>query len=230
MKKISLIFSFVVFFVFCGNAQNEGFRFGVKLGPSIDWASAGSTAVHNEGVGLGFKAGVVLDYHISSAIALSSGLDVNFLKMRYQFTDSRMVANYLQEAPVLVSRRVNATAIEVPIKAKFGYEFMDSFRAYVETGAGLGFNLVDNCKDAYSFFGVLYEDQRYADHSDQYKTLQLSLVFGIGAEYQVNRKLSLFAQLTIDHGVLNAFTRSLERKTESVIRNNFIGIEVGVLH
>ena len=42
MKKISLIFSFVVLFALGGIAQSGDFRIGLKLGPSFDWASSGS--------------------------------------------------------------------------------------------------------------------------------------------------------------------------------------------
>ena len=41
---------------------------------------------------------------------------------------------------------------------------------------------------------------------------------------------SAFAQLTFDHAFSNAFVRSLEKQTGSIIRNNYIGIEIGIMH
>jgi hypothetical protein len=55
------------------------------------------------------------------------------------------------------------------------------------------------------------------------------MIFGVGAEYEINRTLSAFAQLTFDHSFSNAFVKSLEKQTGSILRNNFIGVEVGVL-
>jgi hypothetical protein len=56
------------------------------------------------------------------------------------------------------------------------------------------------------------------------------MIFGLGAEYEINRNLSIFAQLTFDHAFSNAFVNVLEKQTGSILRNNYIGIEVGVMH
>jgi hypothetical protein len=56
------------------------------------------------------------------------------------------------------------------------------------------------------------------------------MVFGVGAEYEINRNLSAFVQLTFDHAFTNTFVKTLEQQTGSILRNNFIGLEVGVMH
>jgi hypothetical protein len=56
------------------------------------------------------------------------------------------------------------------------------------------------------------------------------MVFGLGVEYEINRKLSAFVQMTFDHAFSNAFVNSLEKQTGSILRNNYIGIEVGVMY
>ncbi len=43
-------------------------------------------------------------------------------------------------------------------------------------------------------------------------------------------RISAFAQLTFDHAFSNAFVRSLEKQTGSIIRNNYIGVEIGIMH
>ena len=87
----------------------------------------------------------------------------------------------------------------------------------------------DLCKDSYSFYWVDYDSQTYEEYTNQYRLLQLSMIFGLGAEYEINRTLSAFAQLTFDHSFSNAFVRSLEKQTGSILRNNFIGVEIGIL-
>ena len=74
------------------------------------------------------------------------------------------------------------------------------------------------------------EGEDYIDCTNQYRPLQLSMIFGLGAEYEINRDFSAFAQLTFDHSFSNAFVSSLEKQTGSIIRNNFIGVEVGIMH
>ena len=230
MRRILLIISLVSAFIVGADAQTGNVRLGFKLGPTIDWASSGSTASTNEGIGLGGNLGLVCDYYFTDNVAVSSGVNFNLLRLKYTFIDYRRAEDFLEEANISVSRRLNATNIEIPLKAKLRFEVIDSFMAYAEAGAGLSLNCKDYGKDSYSFYWTSYEGQSYVDCTNQYRPLQLSMVFGLGAEYEINRNLSVFAQLTFEHAFANAFVSSLEKQTGSILRNNYIGIEVGVMH
>ena len=230
MRKTLLIISLVAMITVGGNAQSKDVRLGVKVGPTFDWASSGSTAASSDGMRLGFNVGLVCDHYFNDHIAFSSGLNVNFLRMKYTFTDRRRIEDFLEEANVQVSRRLKATNLEIPLKIKLVFDVVDSFDAYVEAGGGLSFNTKDLCKDSYSFYWVASDGQTYDDCTNQYRLLQASMVFGLGAEYEINQKLTAFAQLTFDHAFSNTFINSIEKQTGSILRNNFIGIEVGVLY
>ena len=106
MKKTLLIISLVTVCALHVNAQPNGFRMGVKLGPTIDWASPGSAVVKGEGVGLGFGMGLVFDQYLSDYFAVSSGVNFNLLRMKYSFMDRRLVDDFLEEANMTVSRRM----------------------------------------------------------------------------------------------------------------------------
>ena len=64
----------------------------------------------------------------------------------------------------------------------------------------------------------------------QYRLLQASLCVALGAEYEINPKFSLFAQLSFEHAFSNAFTSLMKKQTGSVVRHNYIGLEVGFMH
>ena len=247
MKKTSLIISFVVLFVLSGNAQTassgnapttsssanaltKNVRVGLKIGPSIDWASSGSVETENKAPGVGLNMGIVLDYYLTNNFSVSSGLDLKAFRMKYQFVDYRRPEDFLEETNVPVLRRVKGCNLEIPIKIKGKFNVVDSFDAYVEAGCGLGFNLKDRCRDEFDFYWTDYADVRYVDCTNQYRAFQPSLLFGVGAEYEINQKLSAFVQLSFEHAFTNAFVKSLETQTGSIIRNNYIGIEVGVMH
>ena len=206
MRKTLLIISLVAAMAVSANAQTENARFGIKLGPTFDWASSGSTAASNDGFRLGASLGLVYDYYVTSNVAVSSGVGLNYLRLKYTFTDYRRVEDFLEEANVPVSRRLT------------------------EAGAGLSFNCKDYGKDSYSFYWVTSEGEDYVDCTNQYRPLQLSMIFGLGAEYEINYNFSAFAQLTFDHSFSNAFVSVLEKQTGSILRNNFIGVEVGIMH
>lgn len=232
MKKISLIISFVVLFALSGNAQtkNKNVRVGLKIGPSIDWASSGSVETENKGVRPGLNMGLILDYSLNSHFAVSSGLNLNVFGMKYQFVDYRRPLNFLEETNVSVLRRVKGTNLEIPILLKGKFNVAESFNAYVQAGFAFGFNLKDRCKDEFDFYSNHFESDRFVDCTNQYRAFQPALLFGVGTEYVINPKLSAFVQLTFDHAFSNAFVRSLEKQTGSIIRNNYIGIEVGFMH
>ena len=230
MRKTLLIISLVASIVVGANAQTSNARYGIKVGPTFDWASVGSTAATNEGCRLGACLGLVVDYDFASNFAVSSGVNLNFLRFKYTFTDHRRVEDFLEEANVPVSRRLNAANIEIPIKVKARVDVADSFKAFAEAGVGLSFNCKDFAKDSYSFYWVTSEGEDYVDCTNQYRLLQLSMVFGLGAEYEINRDFSAFAQLTFDHAFSNAFVSSLEKQTGSILRNNYIGVEVGIMY
>ena len=229
MKKISLIFSFVVLFALSGIAQSGDFRIGLKLGPSFDWASSGSVETQNEGMGLGFNVGLVCDYYFTDNIAVSSGMNFNFYRMKYRFTDYRRTEDFLYETNVSVERRLKAFNLEIPLKVKAKFNVADLFDAYVEAGGSLGFNLKDYGKDEFTLHWTDVHGETYEDCTNQYRAFQPALVFGVGAEYELNQILSAFAQLSFNHAFLNAFVSSLEKQTGSILRNNFIGLEVGVM-
>ena len=113
MRKTLLIISLVAAMAVSANAQTENARFGIKLGPTFDWASSGSTAASNDGFRLGASLGLVYDYYVTSNVAVSSGVGLNYLRLKYTFTDYRRVEDFLEEANVPVSRRLNATNIEI---------------------------------------------------------------------------------------------------------------------
>ena len=230
MRKTLLIISLVTMVSLSAFAQPNETRIGLKLGPTVDWASSGSVAAESDGIGLGFVLGLVYDQYLTNYFAVSSGVNFNLLRMKYNFTDYRRVDDFLEETNMMVNRRLRASNIEIPLKVKVKMDVFDSFAAYVEAGGGLSFNCKDFGKDDYSFYWHSTEGQEYVDCTNQYRLLQLSMIFGLGAEYEINQKLTTFVQLTFDHSFSNAFVSSLEKQTGSILRNNFIGIEVGLLH
>ena len=213
------------------NAQNSPFRLGCKVGPSIDWASSGSAVTSGKhGARPGFGLGFVVDYHFNDNFAVTSGLNFHYLNMAYQFQDCRRVEDFLVDALVMVDRHAHTTYFEIPLMARAEMEVVDSWIGYVEAGVGLGLNSSTKAKDSYDFHWINYEDNWFTDYSYQYRLLQASLCVALGAEYEINPKFSLFAQLSFEHAFSNAFTSLMKKQTGSVVRHNYIGLEVGFMH
>ena len=84
MRKTLLIISLVTVFALGANAQPRDFRIGLKLGPTFDWASSGSTAAEGGPARLGFNMGLITDYHLSEHFAVSTGASLNLMRMKQQ--------------------------------------------------------------------------------------------------------------------------------------------------
>lgn len=229
MKKIALIISAIVFFSIGGYAQGKNHVFGLKFGPNIGWAGSGSTSTHADHARVGFAVGGIIDRYFSEHVAFSSGLNLNLLRMDYTFDDYRTASDFIEEAKVPVSRRFKGSYLEVPFKLKVRVNVIESWKAYVEAGVGFSFNFADKGKDSFNDpFNVPHSDNVYLDYLYQYRWFQTALNFGIGTIFEVNSKFSLFAQITINNALSNMFNKAMEQQTGSIIRSNFIGLEIGI--
>lgn len=230
MKKIALIISLVALFAINANAQQKKSVFGLKFGPNVGWASAGSTATSSDHPRLGFVVGGIHDRYLSDHVALSSGINLNLLRMDYTFEDYRATSEFLEVAKLPVHRRFKGSYIEVPLKLKVKVDVSGSWKAFAEAGVGFSWNYATKTKDSYrDLFDALYEDNSFSnDYFYQYRWIQSALNFGVGAMFEVNSKFNLFAQLTFNHALSNSFNKAIEQQTGSIIRTNFIGLEVGI--
>ena len=229
MKRIFLIISLLSVFMTNGNAQNKNVLFGLKIGPNLNWVSTKSTAGNNLGVQLGYHAGLIMDYRLTNNFYVSSGVNFNYLRLKYQFTDYRLVPNFLEYTNVCVDRKFQGYYFEIPLKIKAKTEILDSWKPFVEAGVSLSINNKAKAMDSYDFHGISIAEETYSDHSNQYRLLQGAIVFGVGTEYVINRNLSFFAQATFDHSLSNTFISTLAKQTGSDLNTNFVGLEVGIL-
>ena len=231
MKKLALIISLIAVFSLQGFAQKGSYSYGIKFGPTFDWASSGSTAANNKGMKMGFTFGGIIDHYFTRHVAFSSGLNFNCWRGYYQFTDKRYVPDFLEQVPLSIERRVRTTYLELPLKAKVKAEIIDGVKVFAEAGVGVSFNLSDLTKDKYDFYWISSADNNYTNSFFyEYRWFQTALNFGIGAEYEINSKFGIFAQLSFNHALTNTFSTNLEKLTGSNLQTNFIGVEVGIMH
>ncbi len=229
MKKILLTISLLAAFMAHADAQSETFSFGIKAGPTFNWAGADATTCQNKGVALGLGMGLVADYHLSGILAVSSGLEYNWVRLKLRLDDYRRMENFLEYSVVAIDRRTSASYLEIPLKLKARTEIVDDLTGFAEVGAGLGFNLSARAKDEFTFYGIDHADTKYVDKTNQHRMLQAALRFGLGAEYAFSSDYSVFAQLSFRHALSNMFTSEMQRRTGSNMKVNYIGIDAGVM-
>lgn len=229
MKRILLTISVLAAFIARADAQSGTFSYGAKVGPTLNWAGAASANCQSKGAALGLGVGFVADYHLSDFLAVSSGLEFNWVRLKQRFDDYRRMNGFLEYSVVATDRRTSASYLEVPLKAKARKELVDDLTGFAEAGIGLGLNIGASAKDEFSFYGINHADTKYVDKTYQYRLLQASLRLGLGVEYAYSADYGLFAQLSFRHAFSNMFTNELQQRTGSNMKANFIGIEAGVM-
>jgi len=229
MKKIALIISMVALFSIGGYAQGKTHSLGLKFGPNISWGGSGSATTHSDHARMGFAVGGFIDNYITQHVAISTGLNLNLMSMDYTFDDYRTAADFLEEAKVPVSRRFKGSYVELPLKLKVKIGILDSWSAYAEGGVGLSFNFSDKGKDSYNDpFGQHHQDATYQDYGYQYRMFQTALNFGLGVMYEITNNFNVFAQITVNNALSNTFNKTMQQQTGSIIRTNFVGLEIGI--
>ena len=227
MKKIALIISMVALFSIGGYAQGK--TLGLKFGPNISWGGSGSATTHSDHARMGFAVGGFFDSYITPHVAISTGLNLNLMSMDYTFDDYRTAVDFLEEAKVPVSRRFKGSYVELPLKLKVKIGILDSWSAYAEGGVGLSFNFSDKGKDSYNDpFGQHHQDATYQDYGYQYRMFQTALNFGLGVMYEITNNFNVFAQITVNNALSNTFNKTMQQQTGSIIRTNFVGLEIGI--
>ena len=236
MKKNLIIAAIMLFATMTASAQYKDFYFGLKFGPHIDWAGSSTKTVDNDKVKMGFNFGFVGEYYFVENYALEFGLNLDFLRNRYEYDEARQVnlnidnpALYSLVNPVdsiwgTVNRTMRGTYVEIPIMLKMRTNEFGDWRFFGEVGLAVGVRAKASAKDVFTYNikgnPVLtplspLEDQQYIDKSEkfanvtsQYNLFTLKYIVAGGAEYSINGSTRAFARIIFNGNILNNLSAS----------------------
>lgn len=245
MKKNLLFIGLILAMSLTASAQNEGFAFGIKLGPNFGWT--GSTTAESLESRTGFDVGVVGEYYFADNYAIVTGVNVSFLGGHYSFDNATEKDTLGNPAIFRVDRIYKTTIYEIPLMLKMvTNEFGDiPLRAYFEVGGGIGLAAKKvRVKDAIPSQNVTAPD-KWGTTNKEFSNLRASLKIGAGAQYTVDESTRLFAGVYFSHDFINMINwiqpdycgnfydaegnKIGDRDPKLKVLQNRIGIEVGVL-
>ena len=244
MKKKLLFIGLMLALSLNASAQEEEFVFGFRLGPNFTWTASRQGAAVNEGTGVGFDMGFIAEYYFTENYALITGVNVNFIRGQYDFTDKRPVGNDVVLG--LVERTFKTTVFEIPLMFKMVTPELGSIplRLYAQLGGAFGVSPRVKVKDTFSTGGI--NDEQYRVAKGEYNPIHASLRAGIGAEYEILESMEVFLGCYYTYGLLNGIGSGVqgitsnyrkyyygdkaygERDVKLDIHQHRIGIEVGV--
>lgn len=253
MKKSFLLVIVMLVLSVSASAQYKGFSFGMKFGPAFDWAGSKTNTIQNEGTRMGFRWGLVADYYFAENYAITTGLNVNYLRGHYSFQDMHnfsLVDSITDYRLGNVDRRYKATTFELPIALKMVTEEFGPFSFFAQVGAAVGYTRKALSKDdfiAVDDANLTYADEDFVSAASQYNPFHVGLHVALGGQFIIKGSTRAFADLYYSRDLLNGIKEGvgstgryrdyyagiklddMARPEVLDYRQNVFGIEVGIL-
>ena len=245
MKKKLLFVGLMLALSLSTSAQDQGFSFGLRLGPNFDWVGSRAGAADNKGVKTGFDLGFMAEYYFTENYALVTGVNVNFLKGQYDFEDKRVIGNDTILGPV--GRTFKSTVFEIPLMFKMVTPELGNIplRLYAQLGGAFGISPRVKVEDNFPLGGIAENEFRVA--KGEYNPIHASSRVSIGAEYAVLESMRVFVGCYYTYDFLNGISSGVQGITSNYrkyyqgneafgqravkldIHQQRIGVEVGIL-
>lgn len=184
-------------------------RFGFKAAPNISFnridAEADNTDFDTDGVGLRFQLGPIFDFEFKENHYFSTGLI--FTSKRSAFSVESGSATYKEN--------YSPQYLQVPVTLKlFTEEIGLDKKIYFQFGGTVDFMTNNEGKDE-----NIVQSFRFID---------LNSLLAIGLEYGIGINTKLFGGLVYQRGLLNVINKNVYGDNFN-LRNDFVGLEIGVI-
>ncbi len=184
-------------------------RFGFKAAPNISFnridAEADNTDFDTDGVGLRFQLGPIFDFEFKENHYFSTGLI--FTSKRSAFSVESGSATYKEN--------YSPQYLQVPVTLKlFTEEIGLDKKIYFQFGGTVDFMTNNEGKDE-----NIVQSFRFID---------LNSLLTIGLEYGIGINTKLFGGLVYQRGLLNVINKNVYGDNFN-LRNDFVGLEIGVI-
>jgi len=187
-------------------------RFGFKAAPNIAFnridSEADNTDFDTDGVGLRFQLGPIFDFEFKENHYFSTG--IIFTSKRSAFT-----ADSAGATPPTYTEVYSPQYLQVPITLKlFTEEIGLDKKIYFQFGGTVDFMTNNEGEDE-----NIVQSFRFID---------LHSLLAIGLEYGIGINTKLFGGLVYQRGLLNVINKNVYRDNFN-LRNDFVGLEIGVI-
>ena len=215
------------------NGDDKYFHFGLNITPGLYFSSPGTSAsnISNSpnGAAFGFGYGINLEFYFTHNYGIATGLEVTQFGTNYTsvatYKDSKN-AN-ITDSVITSQHTQTMQYLELPLLLKLRTNSIGLIKYFGEFGLGTSFLL--SAKDNQVITRELYtvsstETSNNVDIYKQSDFIRLSLVVGLGLEYNLSGSTSIQGALTYD----NAFTNVNSDGNNSILAKG-VNLTIGVL-
>lgn len=213
MRKLFLLF-FAFLSLQTAYAQS---KIGIKFSPTlstnrINFSSEGGRySVNPNGVGGRFIFGPVFDLFVTENYYFSTGLLYAPKRIGISVTDTQFPNNSSEQVYQL-------QYLQLPASLKlFTNELALDTRVYFQIGGSLDAKIASSTKDNY--------DIQYIDRT---RLFDFTVQLGTGVEYRLGYNTLLFGGFFYNRGLVNAVTHTAAEGLDINVKNDLVGLELGV--
>lgn len=230
MKKLTFAILAIVFSCYSvlgQSSDSKSFHFGLNVTPGLYWLKPNTQNNTSNGSSFGFGYGANLEFYFTQNYGLCTGLEVTSFKAKYTNTINDNTTNVLKDS-VTQHTGLSLEYLELPLMLKMKTNAIGLMKYFGQVGLGTGVLL--KATDAYTVTGGMNQpaSQTYSKSNvkvnSQTNLLRLSLVIGLGVEYNIASSTSLQFAANFDNGFLN-----LNKSSDSQVLSKGITLTVGVL-
>ncbi len=209
-------------------ANDFGFRFGLKVSPNISWFRTETRHYENDGVGLGYSYGLIVDYEFAENYAITTGLNILQTGGKMTYPWDVIENGNLERATMHRDHRYRH--LEIPLALKLRTVEVGYITYYGKFGVGLGFLTSAFADEELRFSDGSKSFEPTVDIKDETSFLRAGLLLGAGAEYNFGGLTSLLFGLTFHNG----FSNMLEYQNDAVshtpsAHNLYLELTLGVM-
>ncbi len=213
------------------NGTDKYFHFGLNVTPGLYFASPGNsgTGVSNaaNGAAFGFGYGVNLEFYFTMNYGIATGLEVNSFGVNYTNVTTVKSGN-ITDSVITTAHQQTMQYLSIPFLLKLRTNSIGSIKYFGEFGLQPSFLLsaMDNPTVTREIYATSFTPET-TDNVNIYKQsdfIRLSLVVGLGLEYNLAGTTSIQGAITYD----NAFTNLNSSGNNSMLVKG-VNLTIGVL-
>ncbi len=202
------------------------FHFGLNFTPGIYWLSPNTSNNTVNGASFGYGYGANLEFYFTRNYGFLLGFEVTQIGAKY-INDNPNPRPLITDSTVTHNETIQY--LQLPLELKLKTDPFGNFRFYGVVGLNFGFRLKatdDNYTVVSPYTGWLnipYSGSN-VDISSSTDFFRVSLVFGLGTEYQLAGSTALQTSITYN----NCFT-NLNNTSSNAVNSKGIELMVGIL-
>ena len=210
-------------------AQDQHFKFGIRVAPNLGWINPDTKYYSYHGVAAGISLGFVTDINFTAHYAFSTGFNFSFLGGNVTYPDSLL--NGKTKVDGTMSRKYGFRYFEIPCLFKMKTKDFGKFDFFAQVGFTTGFRLKTKAKDNFQTAtqGTISDSKSITEEETQ--LIREAVLIGIGTEFHLDESTSLFFGLSYSNSLNNVLKGANLKYPDLNARGsfNYAEVNLGVL-